>query len=177
MKRRFWWMAQIAALVLMVSFSALAQAPRQIKLSGLISDYTLLSGGGPWDVRGEWSLTLKGNSGKADFSAALAMVHSDLGVTLNNGSLDDPAARNPHTHHIALVNGTVTPLSNGFRVTGKAIITANGNFPPPFGGGSTLQIDVTGGNSVLPSNIKLFFGGDAAKHFGSQAVNGVVNFK
>lgn len=102
------------------------------------------------------------------------MVRSDLGVTLNNGDLNDPKARNAHTHHVTLVDGVVTPLSNGFRVTGNAIITGNGMFPPPFGGNSTLQIDIIGGNSVPLSNIKLTFSGDAATHFGSQAVNGVV---
>jgi hypothetical protein len=68
----------------------------------------------------------------------------------------------------------VTPLANGFQVTGAATITGNGNFPPPFGGSSTLQINITGGNSVAFSNIQLTLTGDAAAHFGSQPVNGVV---
>jgi hypothetical protein len=172
--RVFWWVAQIGVLVLAVSTGALAQTPKQVKLSGVINDYTPLTGGGPWQVAGEWSLTVRRDGSKANFSAALAMVHSDLGVTLNNGDLDNPAARNAHTHHVTLVDGTVTPLANGFRVSGPATITGNGNFPPPFGGSSTLQIDVIGGNSVALSNIKVTFGGDAAGHFGSQPVNGVV---
>ena len=59
-------------------------------------------------------------------------------------------------------------------VTGPATITGNGKFPPPFGTASTLQIDVVGGNSVAFSNVKFTFGGDAAKHFGTQPVNGVI---
>ena len=37
-----------------------------------------------------------------------------------------------------------------------------------------MQIDITGGNTVAFSNIKLTFGGDAVAHFGAQPVNGVV---
>jgi hypothetical protein len=168
----FWCAVQIVVLVLVVSIGGLAHPPKQIDLRGLINDYTPASVGGPWEIRGVWSLRVKGESGKADFSAALTMVHSDLGVT--GGDLESPAARSAHTHHITLVDATVTPITNGFRVSGPAIITANGNFPPPFGPSSTLQIDITGGNSVAFSNIKLTFGGDATGHFGSQAVNGVV---
>jgi hypothetical protein len=169
----FWWMAQLGVLLAM-SIGALAQTPTQVKFSGLFNDYTPASVGGPWEVRGEWSLTVKGDSGKADFSAALTMARSDLGVTLNNGNLNTPASRNAHTHHLNLVDGTVTPLANGFRVTGPPTITGNGNYPPPFGANSTVQIDITGGNTVTFSNIKLTFAGDAAAHFGSQPVNGVV---
>jgi hypothetical protein len=168
--KAFWLVAHIGVLVLAVCIGALAQTPTLMNFRGLINDYTPASVSGPWEVRGQWSLKVKGDSGTADFSAALTMVRSDLGVT----DLNSPAARNAHTHHITVVNGTVTPLTNGFRVSGPATITGNGNYPPPFGGSSTLQIDIVGGNSVAYSNIKLTFGGDAAGHFGSQAVNGVV---
>jgi hypothetical protein len=168
--KAFWLVVHIGVLVLAVSLGALAQTPTLMNFRGLINDYTPASVSGPWEVRGQWSLKVKGDSGTADFSAALTMVRSDLGVT----DLNSPAARNAHTHHITMVNGTVTPLTNGFRVSGPATITGNGNYPPPFGGSSTLQIDIVGGNSVAYSNIKLTFGGDAAGHFGSQAVNGVV---
>jgi hypothetical protein len=168
--KAFWLVAHIGVLVLAVSIGALAQTPTLMNFRGLINDYTPASVSGPWEVRGQWSLKVKGDSGTADFSAALTMVRSDLGVT----DLNSPAARNAHTHHITVVDGTVTPLTNGFRVSGPATITGNGNYPPPFGGSSTLQIDIVGGNSVAYSNIKLTFGGDAAGHFGSQVVNGVV---
>lgn len=68
----------------------------------------------------------------------------------------------------------MSQLPNGFRVSGPVTITGNGNFPPPFGPNSTVQIDVIGGNHLVFSNIKMTFGGDAANHFGSQPVNGVV---
>jgi len=166
----FWWVANIGVLVLALSIGALAQTPKHVNFSGLFNDYTPASVSGPWQVCGVWSLKVKGESGKADFSAALTMVRSDLGVS----DLNSPAARNAHTHHITLVGGTVAPLANGFRVTGTATITGNGTYPPPFGPSSTLQIDIVGGNSVAFSNIKLTFEGDAAAHFGSQPVNGVV---
>jgi hypothetical protein len=90
------------------------------------------------------------------------------------GDVNSAAACNAHTHHITLVDGVVTPLANGFRVTGAATITGNGAFPAPFGPNSTVQIDITGGNSVTFSNIRATFGGDATTHFGLHALSGVV---
>lgn len=180
-----WHALRIAVvLVLAVGTCALAQdPPRPVHLSGLINDYTpsiippATSPAGPWEVRGVWSLNLQGESGTADFSAALTMEHSDEGVTLAAGGDfgDTTKPRHAHTHHITLVNGTVVPLVNGFRVTGPATITGNGNFPAPdFGPNTTLQIDITGGNTVTFSNIAVTFIGDAASHFGSEAFHGVV---
>src|ERR1700758_1853989 len=41
-----------------------------VHLSGLINDYTPVTGvSGPWGIRGEWSLNLRGDSGNATFSA------------------------------------------------------------------------------------------------------------
>lgn len=174
MKNKSFWLAQIGVIVLAAAVGAMAQAPTSVNLSGVINDYTPANVSGPWEVRGTWSLSVKG-AGTASFSAALTMERSDQGVLLNGGGdLDSPAARNAHTHHLTLANGTVTPITGGFRVTGPATITGNGKFPPPFGTSSTLQIDVVGGNSVAFSNVKITFGGDAAKHFGTQPVNGVV---
>jgi hypothetical protein len=174
--KSFRLVVRIGVLVLAVSTGALAQAPKHMIFRGLISDYTpqTISGQpvGPWEMRGVWSLIVKRWDGKADFSAALAMVHSDLGVT--GGDLNSSVARGAHTHHITLVDATVTPLANGFRVSGPAIVTGNGAFPAPFGPNSTLQIDITGGNTIAYSNIQLTFTGDAVKHFGSQPINGVV---
>ncbi len=173
----FWKVAPIGVVVLALSIGALAQIPTHTRFRGLFRDYTPAntppSVAGPWEIGGEWSLVLKGESDKVEFSAALTMVHSDLGVT--NGDLNTPAARNAHTHHITLVDSTVEPLSNGgFRVTGTAIITANGNYPPPFGPSSNVQIDIIGGSSVPYSNIQMTLSGDAFKHFGGQPINGVV---
>jgi hypothetical protein len=171
----FWGALQVGALVVAVSIGGLGQTPRGVNLRGTISDYSPQSVSGPWELRGHWSLKVKGDSGTADFSAALTMVRSDLGVMLSGGGdLNSPKQRNAHTHHITLVDGTVTPLTNGFRVTGNATITGNGTFPPPFGPNSTVQIDITGGNSVTFSNIQLTMGGDAALHFGSNPFTGVV---
>jgi hypothetical protein len=167
--------AHIGVVVLAVSLGALAQTPTQVKFSGLINDFSpaTVAPVGPWEVRGEWSLKLNGDSGTADFSATLTMVRSDLWVILNSADPNAPAARSAHTHHITLADGTVTPLANGFRVSGTGTVTASGN-PAPFGESSPLQIDITGGNSVAFSNIKLTLGAPAAGHFGSQALNGVV---
>lgn len=163
------WVARIGALILL-SVTAVAQAPPPVHFRGTINDFTPANVGGPWEMGGTWSLDLTGDSGTANFSAALTMVRSDLGVT----DLNSPKQRSAHTHNITLVDGAVTQLTNGFRLTGPATITGNGNFPPPFGGSSTLQIDITGGNSVTFSNIQLTLTGDAVVHFGSQPINGVV---
>ncbi|HZD31252.1 MAG TPA: hypothetical protein VE779_06285, partial [Candidatus Angelobacter sp.] len=137
--------------LLLATISTFAQGSVSPVLSGYFNDHTPASNvSGPWEVRGDWSLTVKEHGTKADFSAALTMERSDLGVTLNNGSLDNPASRNAHTHHISMVNATVTPLTgNGFRLTGPATITGNGNFPPPFGPNTSLQVDVIGGNALV----------------------------
>ncbi len=173
--KAFSWAVRIAALVLVVGTGALAQTPKHTKFLGAINDFTPATVSGPWEVRGHWSLMVKGDSGKADFSAALTMLRSDLGVIQNGGGdLNNPKDRNAHTHHITLVDGDVTPILNGFRVTGTATITGNGTFPPPFGPSSSLQIDITGGNSVEFSNIAVTFEGDAVGHFGSQPLHGVV---
>lgn len=178
-------------LALMAGTAALAQAPNHTKFRGVINDFTPASispGGpisprGPWEVRGHWSLVIKGRHGdadcKADFSAALTMERSDLGVMQNGGGdLDNPAGRMAHTHHITLVNGTVTTIPSGIEITGPATVTANGMFPPPFGSDfPTLTIDITGGTgeySVTYSNITLVFGLPASGHFGTQPIHGVV---
>ena len=175
MRSRWWHVLQVV-FVLLAGLGAFAQDGVPQRLSGIISDYTQAANvGGPWEVRGHWSLHVHDDSGTADFSAALAMVHSDLGVTLSaNPNWNDPKARNAHTHHITLVGGTVSAIPNGFRISGPATITGNGSFPPPFGPTSTLQVDITGGNTVTFSNIAITFGGQAAGHFGSNAISGVV---
>jgi hypothetical protein len=164
------WMAHIGV-VLAISIGAVAQTPNPVHFRGTINDFTPANVGGPWQVSGTWSLKLNGDSGTADFSAALTMVRSDLGVT----DLNSTAQRKAHTHHVILVGGTVTPIAGGFQVTGPVTITGNGTYPPPFGPSSTATINITGGNTVTFSNIQLILSGDAATHFGSQAINGVVH--
>jgi len=171
MKRKgFWWVARIGILVTAMSVASLAQSQNPVHFRGTINDFTPANVGGPWQVSGTWSLKLNGDSGTADFSAALTMVRSDLGVT----DLNSAAQRKAHTHHVILVGGTVAPIGGGFQVTGAVTITANGSYPPPFGPSSTATINITGGNNVTFSNIQLILSGDAALHFGSQAINGVV---
>jgi hypothetical protein len=176
----FRWMAQTAILMAAVSLGASGQWHRDVVFRGTISDYTPqnmpASVGGPYQVQGHWSLTIRQN-GKADFSAAVNMERSDLGVmNSGGGDLNNPADRNAHTHHITLANGSVSFPSQGtIEVTGGTVtITANGAIPPPFGANSSLKIDIVGGNSVTFSNVKVTFIGDAVKHFGMSPLSGVV---
>lgn len=180
--KAFVWTIHISmVMALAAGAGALAQTPRHITFRGTINDYTPASNvAGPWEVRGHWSLTVKGGSGRADFSAALTMERSDAGVVENStdnssNPLDNPTIRNAHTHHITLLDGEVTPIPNGFEVTGPATITVNGSFPPPFGSAlPMLTIDITGGNTVGLSNITVLFGAPAAGHFGSLPLHGVL---
>ena len=159
----------IIAVVAGITGSAQSSVPQ--RFSGFINDYSA-GGGGPWHVAAEWELHLKGDSGKADFSAVVAMVRSDLWVVQNSATVDpaDTEARNPHTHHITVGNAQVTPLANGTRVSGTATVTGNGN--PAFV--SPVQIDIVGGSAVAFSNISVTFSGSAANHFGTLPLNGVV---
>jgi len=171
----------IAIVALAVSVGALAQSPSPVHLAGLINDYTpkTINGSavGPWEIRGEWSLTLQGDSDTANFSAILTMEKSDYWVywysLLHNVTDIDTLDRTPHTHHITLVGGMVNPIANGFSVSGPVTITGNGNAVLP---NSNLEVDITGGDTVAHSNITLKFTGGAAGHFGSQAIHGVVSF-
>ena len=67
-----------------------------------------LDASGPWEISGEWSLALNTASGKVEFQAALNMVRAEN------------AARQSHTHHIAMNDGSVTPITGGFRISGSA---------------------------------------------------------
>ena len=173
----------LAILLLAVGTSAQAEPPHEMKFSGVINDFTPASTGGPWEVRGHWSLVVREkcekSERKADFSAALTMERSDLGVIQNGGgNLNAPMDRMAHTHHITLVDGDVSEIPGGIQVTGPARITANGVFPPPFGSDlPTLTIEITGGageDSIPYSNISVQFAKPAAGHFGTSPLHGVV---
>jgi len=168
---------------------ASAQVPGQLKLRGEINDYTPVTTGGPWEMHGEWSLhvlkQVDGQPQKADFSAELDMERSDEGVMVNGmNDFSDPTGRHAHTHHITLVSGTVSTITGGFRVTGIATITGNGNPPPDFDKLANVTIDITGASLVQYSNLKLTFLGSpddppahnatAVSHFGQYPLNGVV---
>jgi hypothetical protein len=165
----------ILVLLLAESISALAQNAPNRRFSGLINDYspeTTVSPTGPWEIRGTWQLTLRPKS-TANFSTDLNMELSDYTLVCCGIDPDLPAERTPHTHLITLVGGQVTQLDGGgFEVTGGSLlILKNGS---PVLPSSTLTIRVTGGTDAAYSNITLTFGGDAAGHFGTQPVNGLV---
>ncbi len=158
----------------LVGAPASAQHPLPSQLGGTIGDYVWVEAGpgsGAWFVSGEWSLRAHGASGKADFTASLLGVRSDLWV-LQTSSNPATASRTPHTHHVGLVNAEVTTIPNGFRVTGTATITANGSVAPYSN--APVEVEITGGNLVRFSNMKLTFLGIAIDHFGSQPYDGVV---
>jgi hypothetical protein len=149
---------------------------QQLQYNGVLNDHSIAMAGS-WEVHGVWTLNVKGNSGKADFSAAVTMERADLWFVTTPNPPADPnslAARNAHTHHISLTDGLVTALVNGFRVSGPATLTGNGA-TPPFGTNSTMQVDITGGDLVAQSNIAVTFFGDAVKHFGALPYAGVVS--
>lgn len=147
-----------------------AQSQAPTKLTGVINDY--LEASGAWHVNGEWSAHAKGASGKADFFASLTMLRSDLWVQLTGADPTNPALRGAHTHHVGLIDGTVTVIANGWRISGAAIITSNGSVAG-FSG-STIDVEVTGGSALPSANLKLTFSGAATGHFGTQPLDGVV---
>jgi hypothetical protein len=159
-----WRVLSLAAVTLALSAHGVAQGHSQSKFAGLFNDYTAaLDANGPWHIVGDWSLALSGDSGKGDFSAALAMVRADN------------ANRSFHTHHVTLTDGVVTPLTNGYRISGNAVMTVNGNLAG-FSG-SPIDVEITGGNAVPFSNLSITFGGGAVNHFGDQPIDGVVTGK
>lgn len=191
------WMVGVVGVLTLAAMGAIAQDPLPRHLSGLINDYTPESGvSGPWEIRGVWSLDIS-EAGRAKFSAALNMEHSDLWVELNptdaDGlpTIDNTADRVPHTHHITMTDAAVTynpsdcplpasitPISR-IEVKGTATITANGGpFPTTGAVPSQLQVCIDGGTAVATvvplSNITLVFGAPASGHFGTQAIHGVV---
>jgi len=188
---------RVPLLLLLVSATgALAQDRRQVHLSGLINDYSPLSSiaGSPWEMHGQWSMDLHPEWGTADFAADMTM--SGFGRTPAPANAVDPTQPlvNPHTHHIKLTNVRITwdmtgcptylppATTTGFQLNGTvSLLTGNGNVAPfeTDPPSSTLQVCVTGATetqfSIANSNITLVFGGPAAaKHFGPQAIHGVV---
>lgn len=150
----------LSVAVLLLGSTVGAQAP--VHLAGVINHYTAtLDANGPWYIAGDWEVKVKGSSGRADVGIALSMVRSA-----------NEASRQPHTHHLGLTNGTVTFLANGLRITGTPDATTNGN--AAFAG-STIDVLITGGNSIELSNITVTLTGPAAGHFGAAPLQGVVS--
>lgn len=176
--RSIWWIGQAAVLVAAVSISAVGKPQTENGFSGTIDDFTPAASApaGPWHVGGDWTLRLNGQSGTADFNANFTMVRSDYWVLIQSSpgvTANDPSTRSPHTHHVSLTDGDVTPIAGGFEVKGTATLTASGGVPP-FGSDVPITIDIIGGTIDTYSNIKISFGGMAAMHFGPQPIEGVV---
>jgi len=152
-----WMFRIIAVLTLAVATGAQTHAPTPDHFSGILNDYTAATGiGGPWEMHGTWSLNLKKESGKADFSVVMTMEHPDYWVLANppvqstppaptlSPTVDNPGLRSPHTHHLTMTDATVSSdptilsLCPGdspattvrFVVTGLADITGNGTAAP-----------------------------------------------
>ena len=197
MKNRIlWWSACIAAVLVSTAVTGvLAQPPGPTRFSGIFNDYTPATGvGGPWEMHGTWSLKLKGDSGKADFSADMTMEHPDSWIAANPGvatapNVDHPAMRMPHTHHILMPDAVISSDTSVCQpdnpativrlvVIGQPSITGNGNAAPfEASGPSTLQVCITGESVVEYSNLSMSFTSTspaAIKHFGSQAIHGIV---
>lgn len=206
MKRnRLGWTASvIAVLVLAAGLSGRAQdqasrlaqeqagqrhAPPSRHFSGLINDYTpsaAVVSGGPYEMRGTWSLDVDAHRGKATFSAVMNMETSDFGITQGTVDKDDPTTRGAHTHHISMTDATVShdwpascpafsPAATvGFVVTGTAFVTGNGS-GAPFGNPTPVTVCVLGGPVVTFSNMTMTLGMPAARHFGTFPIHGVVS--
>jgi hypothetical protein len=188
-------------LLLVVATSALAQdhglaqERKPLHFSGLFNDYVPFSttiSGSPYEMHGQWSLDVHPEWGTADFAADMTM--SGFGKTAAGAVDPTQPLVNPHTHHIKLTNARITwnmigcptyqtPVPTmGFQLSNTvSLLTGNGQIAPfeTNPPSSTLQVCVTGGNeglyTVTSSNITLVFGGPAAnKHFGPQAIHGVV---
>jgi hypothetical protein len=188
--------ARVLCLLLLASATcALAQERKAVHFSGLFNDYVPLAAtisGSPYEMHGQWSMDLRLERGTADFAADMTM--SGFGRT-SAGAVDptQPIV-NPHTHHIKLTNMKITwdmigcpayqtPVpTTGFQINGTvSLLTGNGQLAPfeTNPPSSTLQVCVSGGPegqfTVESSNMTMVFGGLAAnKHFGAQAIHGVV---
>lgn len=181
----------LSCCTLAVGSSAAAQQRTPVQFSGLINDYSPSTvSGGPWEMHGQWTLSINAWSGTADFSADMTM--SGYGKTSMGAPDATQGGQSAHTHHIHLTstvtwNTTGCPRYSpgtygGFQLIGTvSLLTANGSnakfeTSPPS---STLQVCVSGGegkNSVPFSNATLTWGtgSPAISHFGSQSIHGVV---
>jgi hypothetical protein len=189
-----WALCVLSALLLVAGSCALAEDNRTVQFSGLINDYSPLSTsvkGSPWEMHGQWSMDVHPDSNTADFSADLTM--SGFGMTTSGAVDPTQPLVNPHTHHIRLTNASITfdmtgcptylpPATiTGVQLNGTvSLLTGNGSIAPfeTEPPSSTLQVCITGGNEVpystVNSNLTMVFGGPATKHFGPQAIHGVV---
>jgi hypothetical protein len=171
-----WAACATSVLVLAVAIVALAEPRTPERFSGTINDYSPVNSmpPGPWEIRGSWDLVLKGESGKADFSAELTMEEGDYWFS-QNVTADDPSpARAAHTHHITLVDGAITRTSTGgYELTGPVTATKDGVAVAALASSSAVIV-ISGGTTVEFSNVTLTLTGPATGHFGTQPIHGVV---
>lgn len=182
MKRKSLWLAilNIVAVMLAVGTGAVARAEGPFfQLRGVINGFSPagVTPAGPWEMHGTWSVNLNPSTDTADFTADLTMERSDLWVIAAKDNPDLTGDRMSHTHHIAMHNVKITVIPNGFQLSGTATITKDGS-PAPFNP-APLQVDFTGGTSLLISNVALTFlnpatGNNASVHFGTLPILGVV---
>jgi hypothetical protein len=170
----------ILIVILTVSAGALAHAESPfLDLTGVINGFSpaTVNPAGPWEIHGTWCLRLNLYTQTADFTADLTMERSDYWVIATADDPDTTTDRMSHTHHVALRHIKITSIPNGFQMTGIATITKDGS-PAPFNP-APLQVNFTGGTSLLISNVALTFlnpttGNNASLHFGSLPILGVV---
>jgi hypothetical protein len=191
-------------LLLVSATPAWAEEFRQEHFAGIFNDYAPSTvAGGPYEMHGQWSLDLRREwrSGEtiADFAADMTMAGyvttvvttppNPLSPSSGTVNVQTQGGVAPHTHHISMTNVRVTfdmtgcpnyvtnPSTVGFQINSTVnMVTGNGsNAPfettPPS---SMLQVCVTGGTEIESSNVTLVFTGPATKHFGPQAIHGVV---
>ena len=174
---RSYAVALVATTTVLIAPAISAQDEPQMRVTGILADHVWVdmgAGAGAWQVSGTWSARVSGSSGKGEFVAAILGVRSDLWV-LQTGADPQTSPRSPHTHHVVLPDATVTAIPGGIRLTGNAIMTTNGNVAD-FSG-SPIVVDITGGNTVQWSNMKLTFLGQSTGHFGSHTYDGVVTIE
>jgi hypothetical protein len=155
----------VLLVTLVLGFAGPAAAQSSTKIEGILNDYSDVTntGAGSWHIAGEWSLVLKGNSGRGDFIASLTMART-------------PSGGSQHTHHVQLLDGTVTTITNGYTISGAAAITGSG--APAGFTGSPITVTITGDPAAVPvANMTLTFGGGAASHFDAAPLNGVVVYR
>lgn len=169
--------ALIAITAMVMAPAPSAQDAPEMRLTGILADHVWVdvgAGAGAWQVSGTWSARVSGSSGKGEFVAAILGVRSDLWV-LQTDANAQTTTRSPHTHHVTLLDATVSAIPAGIRLAGNAIITTNGNVAD-FSG-SPIVVDIKGGNTVQLSNMQLTFLGASNGHFGSHTYDGIVTIE
>ncbi|MGA8783627.1 MAG: hypothetical protein WB567_22935, partial [Terracidiphilus sp.] len=107
-----WAAGVLAGLALAAGPRAGGQEPTPLQFSGLLNDYSPSTvKGGPWEMHGQWILSINPRSGTADFTADMTM--SGYGKTAANTPDPTQAGQSPHTHHIKLTDVTVAWNTSG----------------------------------------------------------------